>query len=79
MDVMLPDTSALRRFLIALRQWGDGVTRVTYGCCSGDPMAFQRDAEQRFKEQEAARNTHVAHTRADATSDDPHSRRAAVP
>ena len=44
--------------MTALRQWADGVTRPTYGCCSGDPVATEKDAQRHFQEREMSQ----AHT-----------------
>jgi hypothetical protein len=61
----------LRRFMTAIRQWADGVTRPTYGCCSGDPIATEKEAERHFREREAIRNVHVAHTHSPAPQNTP--------
>lgn len=44
----------LQRLVSALRQVATGVTRPTYGSCSGDPIAWEQDLLRRQREEHAA-------------------------
>lgn len=44
----------LQRLVSALRQIALGVTRPTYGSCSGDPIAWEKDLLRRQREKTAA-------------------------
>jgi hypothetical protein len=39
-----------------LREFVSGVTRVSYGSCAGDPIAWERDLLRRIREREEAAN-----------------------
>jgi hypothetical protein len=48
-----------QRLIAALRQIGQGLTRNTYGSCSGDPIAWEHDFLRRQREERASKDTSV--------------------
>jgi len=70
----------LRRVIATIRALMEGVGRPTASSCSGDPVAAEKEAQRRFREREAIRNAHAAHTSSSAgQNDSADSRRALVP
>ena len=69
----------LRRALATIRQLLEGIGRPTASSCSGDPIAAQKEAERQFRERQATRNLHGAHTSSSAGENaSPDGRRTAV-
>ena len=56
----------LQRLISALRQIALGVTRPTYGSCSGDPIAWEKDFLRRQREETAAADVLTAGGQSDS-------------
>jgi hypothetical protein len=48
----------LRRMMATIRELIEGVGRPTASCCSGDPIAAEKEAQRQFREREAIRIAH---------------------